>query len=119
MVAALVGLVRVWQAGLGKDLPEAATAHRRLAWLAVGSLAAAFAMLLAYNSLVDYQPQGRYLSVAFAPMILLLVAGLLRSTSRPQVNKALVWALLGLLLIMQVLSVLALLAQGADLASQA
>jgi 4-amino-4-deoxy-L-arabinose transferase-like glycosyltransferase len=117
-VAAVVGLVRAWRAGLGERLTEAAIAHRRLAWLAAGAIAVAFAMLLAYNSLVDYQPQGRYLSVAFAPMMLLLVAGLLHTTTRSQVNKALVWGLLGLLLVMQVLSVLALVAQGADLASQ-
>jgi 4-amino-4-deoxy-L-arabinose transferase-like glycosyltransferase len=118
-VAGLAGLVRVWRGGLGQQLPEAAATHRRLGWLAVAAIAAAFAMLLAYNSLVDYQPQGRYLSVVFAPMMLLLVAGLLRATSRPHINKALVWTLLALLLVMQLLSVLALIAQGAGLAAQA
>jgi hypothetical protein len=117
-MAGLVGLIRVWRAGLHKQLSEASTTHRRIAWLAVGAIAVAFAMLLAYNSFVDYQPQGRYLSVVFAPMILLLVAGLFHTTVRPQVNKALVWGLLGLLVVMQVLSVLALIAQGAALTAQ-
>jgi hypothetical protein len=116
-LAALVGLVRVWRGGLNRSLPGAAAAHRRIAWLSISAIIGAFIMLLAYNSLVDYQPQGRYLFVTLAPAVLLLVAGLRRTTSRQRINDALVYALLGVLVIMQILSVFALMDQYAHILS--
>ncbi len=116
-LAGVVGLARVWRVGLRKPLLAPAIAHRRLGWLSLIALGGAFIILLAYNSLVDYQPQGRYLFVVFAPMILLLVAGLRKATSRPQINNALLWCLLGLFAVMQILSVLALMDQYAHIFS--
>jgi 4-amino-4-deoxy-L-arabinose transferase-like glycosyltransferase len=115
----LVGLARVWRAGLAKPLPALSLQRRRVGWLLVIAALGAFIMLLAYNGLVDYQPQGRYFFVELGPLLLLLVVGLRRATSRPAINNALVWALLGMLVVLQILSVLTLLDHNANLASQA
>lgn len=114
-LAAVVGLARGW---LSRRLPSEGivAARRRLVWLSAVVSVLALANMLFYVSFVDYQPQARYLFVALGPALALLVLGLRRVTARPAVNTALVWAFLGMLLLMQVLSIPALLDRAAAMA---
>lgn len=125
-IVALAGLVRAWllrrpkQPSHDEEAPALplSQARRRIVWLSAGTLVLAFVNLLFYDSFVDYQPQARYLFVAVAPALVLLVLGLLRATPRLAVNKALVWALLALLFVMQIMSVASLLGQWTRMAGE-
>jgi hypothetical protein len=103
----LVGLVRAWR--LKRVHCGLERARRQITWLSALLALLAFANMLSYVSFVDYQPQARYLFIALAPTLTLLVLGLRKATPRPAVNRALLWSLLTLLAFMQVLSIPALL----------
>jgi hypothetical protein len=80
-------------------------ANGGIAWLSALTIVLAFANMLFYVSFVDYQPQARYVFVALAPAFLLLVLGLRNLTSRPAMNRALVFGLLVLLCLLQLASI--------------
>jgi 4-amino-4-deoxy-L-arabinose transferase-like glycosyltransferase len=85
--------------------PGLPLARRRLVVLAIVAALTAAADLLVFNIFVDVQPQGRYLFVALAPLLLLLLLGLTGLTRWPRVNAALALSLLGFMALIQLWSI--------------
>lgn len=122
-IVALVGLVCGWVVSrrvTGDETPgvrESSQDRRRIVLLSALTLLLAFVNMLFYDSFVDYQPQARYLFIAVAPAFVLLVLGLNQAAPNPRVNRALVWSLFGVLILMQLVSLPLLTARWTDMAA--
>lgn len=110
-LCAIFGIARAWLASRNTMQPGQDTARRRIVWLSVITLLAAAANMLFYNSFVDYQPQGRYLFVALAPTMLLILLGLRHVTRNRSANRAIALILPASLAVLQLISIPALLKQ--------